>query len=505
MKEKVEKSMSGRYKDNSENRRLHRVGQEYHHGSQQGSDSENERQIKALQSKIEQMQKNKHIFIEQGGEMRYNRALGVLQGKLNDLQNSRKVPAEKGGGSGNKNEVVHDINGVKVKVTKNSNGSYTLEANGKKFKTDDPSYFVFGTDIKPRVKAALAKEVGIESQKPTETSENNEERQKIADRVEKVFAKVAADENVEQTLLREYVKNKIKDSAFDTEILTSKVKDNLNKMIGHLNETKEGKEVLKELKKINETSKRKKKYGDMNVEEAKKELLGKDLTITDIETGKTRTEKITSILEGNVRGHETVMARVEGGGTYPIKHIDTGKEWRAWKLNLNSSSKETKSEQVKQVSSLKEELDHHNNELDNLENKKEDYIKQHGEEKYNERHKKIEDKIEDTRKELDNLKGSDKTGGSEEKETFTRVKFDDVPNSGKVNLKKYLSSKRQKVVDERWGSISKITDADLKKMEQGLVNKFNEGFESSSKAQRAEDLYHIMKVKGEIAKRSKKN
>lgn len=420
MKEKVEKSMSGRYKDNSENRRLHRVGQEYHHGSQQGSDSENERQIKALQSKIEQMQKNKHIFIEQGGEMRYNRALGVLQGKLNDLQNSRKVPAEKGGGSGNKNEVVHDINGVKVKVTKNSNGSYTLEANGKKFKTDDPSYFVFGTDIKPRVKAALAKEVGIESQKPTETSENNEERQKIANRVEKVFAKVAADENVEQTLLREYVKNKIKDSAFDTEILTSKVKDNLNKMIGHLNETKEGKEVLKELKKF-------------------------------------------------------------------------------------KGSKQLSLQKEKQVSSLKEDLDHHNNELDNLENKKEDYIKQHGEEKYNERHKKIEDKIEDTRKELDNLKGSDKTGGNEEKETFTRVKFDDVPNSGKVNLKKYLSSKRQKVVDERWGSISKITDADLKKMEQGLVNKFNEGFESSSKAQRAEDLYHIMKVKGEIAKRSKKN
>lgn len=88
-------------------------------------------------------------------------------------------------------------------------------------------------------------------------------------------------------------------------------------------------------KKINEAPKRKKKYGDMNVEEAKKELLGKDLTITDIETGKTRTEKITSILEGNVRGHETVMARVEGGGTYPIKHIDTGKEWKAWKLNLN--------------------------------------------------------------------------------------------------------------------------------------------------------------------------
>lgn len=396
MKEKVEKSMSGRYKDNSENRRLHRVGQEYHHGSQQGSDSENERQIKALQSKIEQMQKNKHIFIEQGGEMRYNRALGVLQGKLNDLQSSRKAPAEKEGGSGSKNEVVHDINGVKVKVTKNSNGSYTLEANGKKFKTDDPSYFVFGTDIKPRVKAALAKEVGIESQKPTETSENNEERQKIANRVEKVFAKVAADENVEQTLLREYVKNKIKDSAFDTEILTSKVKDNLNKMIGHLNETKEGKEVLKELKKFK---------GSKQLS-SEKELQAIDKIIDDVNSGK----RVVS------------------------KEVMDGLLDKKSKLGTNTTKKE------------------------------------------------------DT-----------------PKETFTRVKFDDVPNSGKVNLKKYLSDKRQKVVDERWGSISKITDADLKKMEQGLVNKFNESFESSSKAQRAEDLYHIMKVKGEIAKRSKKN
>ena len=59
------------------------------------------------------------------------------------------------------NTVTHDINGTKVTVTKNSDGSYTLEANGKKVKSDDPSYFVFGTNIKPRVKAALAKEVGI--------------------------------------------------------------------------------------------------------------------------------------------------------------------------------------------------------------------------------------------------------------------------------------------------------------------------------------------------------
>lgn len=106
------------------------------------------------------------------------------------------------------------------------------------------------------------------------------------------------------------------------------------------NEEKKNAEEVKETnKKIDEASKQK-KYCDMNVEEAKKELLGKDLTITDIETGKTRTEKITSILIGSVRGHETVMARVEGGGTYPIKQINTGKAWKAWKLSLASETKE---------------------------------------------------------------------------------------------------------------------------------------------------------------------
>ena len=49
-------------------------------------------------------------------------------------------------------KVVHDINGAKVTVTKNTDGSYTLEAKGKKIKSDDPSYFVNGTNLKPSVK-----------------------------------------------------------------------------------------------------------------------------------------------------------------------------------------------------------------------------------------------------------------------------------------------------------------------------------------------------------------
>lgn len=59
----------------------------------------------------------------------------------------------------------HDINGVSVSVSKNKDGSYTLEANGKKVKSDDPSFFK--DKLTPRVKKALAKEVGIDVKNPT--------------------------------------------------------------------------------------------------------------------------------------------------------------------------------------------------------------------------------------------------------------------------------------------------------------------------------------------------
>lgn len=90
-----------------------------------------------------------------------------------------------------------------------------------------------------------------------------------------------------------------------------------------------------------------------------------------------------------------------------------------------------------------------------------------------------------------------------DEETYTRVKFDDVPNSGKINLKKYLSEKIRKGVDEKWSNIKNIPTENLKKMEKGLVNDLNENFEAIKKSQRAELLYSIMKVKGELESRGK--
>lgn len=93
----------------------------------------------------------------------------------------------------------------------------------------------------------------------------------------------------------------------------------------------------------------------------------------------------------------------------------------------------------------------------------------------------------------------------EAKESYTRVKFEDIPNSGKVNLKKYLSEKVRKGVDEKWSNIKNIPTDNLKKMEKGLVNDLNKNFEAIKKSQRAELLYSIMKVKGELEKRGKES
>lgn len=400
-------------------------------------------------------------------------------------------------------------------------------------------------------------------------------------------------------------KQKLEDEKKQAEKINAGVKANEEK-INEAQKKEKGSD-----KKINEASKRK-KYGDMNVEEAKKELLGKDLTITDIETGKTRTEKITSILEGNVRGHETVMARVEGGGTYPIKQINTGKAWKAWKLSLASETKEpekkeepkkeatkpeaksegkqyasmdikeakkelvgkkitfkeyffdgvdsykdaegeikkvrlygkekqpiaeidfpngdgitisleqldkrkamkyeiefndSKSEEPKQEASGqaseadKEDLRAAREKLGYLQDNEERLIKRDGKEKYEERLKQAKDEVAKLKGEKPKEENKPEPKKEETEESYTRVKFEDVPNSGKVNLKKYLSDKVRNQADENLGVLSKVSFENLQTMEKGLVKEFNSQFGSLSKSRRAEKLYSIMKVKSELENR----
>lgn len=293
-------------------------------------------------------------------------------------------------------------------------------------------------------------------------------------------------------------KQKLEDEKKQAEKINAGVKANEEK-INEAQKKEKGSD-----KKINEASKRK-KYGDMNVEEAKKELLGKDLTITDIETGKTRTEKITSILEGNVRGHETVMARVEGGGTYPIKQINTGKAWKAWKYEIefnDSKSEEPKQEASGQASEAdKEDLREARKKLAYLQDNEERLIKRDGKEKYEERLKQAKDEVAKLKGEKPKEENKPEPKKEETEESYTRVKFEDVPNSGKVNLKKYLSDKVRNQADENLGVLSKVSFENLQTMEKGLVKEFNSQFGSLSKSRRAEKLYSIMKVKSELENR----
>lgn len=126
--------------------------------------------------------------------------------------------------------------------------------------------------------------------------------------------------------------------------------------------------------------------------------------------------------------------------------------------------------------------------------------------------KKLEEKSEEPKQEeprqaaeADKEEPKSEPKKEETEESFTRVKFDDVPNSGKVNLKKYLSGKMKRSADEAWGDISKIETKDLQKMERGLVEDFNRQFDELPKSRRAEKLYAIMKVKGELSKRGKED
>lgn len=131
--------------------------------------------------------------------------------------------------------------------------------------------------------------------------------------------------------------------------------------------------------------------------------------------------------------------------------------------------------------------------------------------KYDAETSRLKDEYEAEYKKLDEAEDKlydqrQKEETSEEvKESFTRVKFEDIPNSGKVNLKKYLSEKVRQGVDEKWSNIKNIPTDNLKKMEKGLVNDLNKNFEAIKKSQRAELLYSIMKVKGELEKRGKES
>lgn len=93
--------------------------------------------------------------------------------------------------------------------------------------------------------------------------------------------------------------------------------------------------------------------------------------------------------------------------------------------------------------------------------------------------------------------------GGDDVKVEARLSFDDIPNSGKVKLAKYLSGVRKQRVDRDFESIKGFDDSTVNALHDGLVKKFNEGFDDMKKADRAEAFYKIAKVKAELDRRFK--
>lgn len=289
------------------------------------------------------------------------------------------------------------------------------------------------------------------------------------------------------------------------------------------NEEKKNAEEAKETsKKINEAQKKKaekkeesssKKYAEMDIKEAKKELLGKEITFKKyffdgVDSYKDAVGKINQVRLYGKEKQPVLAADFPNGDSIQIslKQLDERKALN-YEIGFDEKAGEVKSDKkgTSQESSDtdKEDLREARRKLSYLQDNEERLIKRDGKEKYDERLKQAKDEVEKLKGDTPKEEPKSEPKQSEAEESYTRIKFDDVPNSGKINLKKYLSEKVRKGVDEKWSNIKNIPTENLKKMEKGLVNDLNKNFEAIKKSQRAELLYSIMKVKGELESRGK--
>lgn len=321
-----------------------------------------------------------------------------------------------------------------------------------------------------------------EEEKPEKTSSNEKDPAKELEAVDKVIAAINEGKlklPQEEIMVLIEKKNNLELAKRQAEKIHSGVKAN--------EEKRNAAEAKETSKKINEAQKEEEKKTPTSVKIEQKTFRIKDGKISaSMYDTQSRISKVTKYAKEN--GLEV--------------------EWL--------ESKKEASEQASEAD--KEDLREARKKLAYLQDNEERLIKRDGKERYEERLKQAKDEVAELKgeyeaeyKKLDEAEDKlydqrQKEETSEEvKESYTRVKFEDVPNSGKVNLKKYLSEKVRKGVDEKWSNIKNIPTDNLKKMEKGLVNDLNKNFEAIKKSQRAELLYSIMKVKGELEKRGKES
>lgn len=331
-----------------------------------------------------------------------------------------------------------------------------------------------------------------EEEKPEKTSSNEKDPTKELEAVDKVIAAINEGKlklPQEEIMVLIEKKNNLELAKRQAEKIHSGVKAN--------EEKRNAAEVKETSKKINEAQKEEEKKIPTSVKIEQKTFRIKDGKISaSMYDTQSRISKVTKYAKENGLEVEWLESKKEASKKYDSKREEARQKYdkeadeiRSEIDKLYESDHPDAAKKRKELwNTLKEKTNKYDAETSRLKDEYEAEYKKLDE---------AEDKLYDQRQKEETSK--------EVKESFTRVKFEDVPNSGKVNLKKYLSEKVRKGVDEKWSNIKNIPTDNLKKMEKGLVNDLNKNFEAIKKSQRAELLYSIMKVKGELERRGKES
>lgn len=472
----IMKSRSGVYSDTSENRRKHRVGQRYGAEKQPEDSKKDDKGFEETMEEFSEMfyngessEKLRKYLDSRLGEGTYDRISketssrsfeesserkDYFMGRVEDAflnKNSKPATTDPAKELEAVNKVIAAINEGKLnlpaaEVMKLSEKKQKLEAAKKQAEK-------INAGVKANEEKKTAKEAKEVSKKINEAQKKeSKKKEKPADELASAREELQRHKDKKDSWIAKYGKN-----SYETRL--EQIKDNVERLKNKERSEKEKKSDEKNSKKAAEMKEKVKsdKASDpiYQVQQKKKEA------------AKKYDDKREEARQKFDKESDEIRSQIDK--LYESDHPDAAKK----RKELWNSLKEKTNKYDEETTKLKNEYEAEYQKLDEA-----------------------EDKLYDQR-------SKEETSENEQTDSYTRVKFDDVPNSGKVNLKKYLSEKVRKGVDEKWSSIKKIPTENLKKMEKGLVNDLNKNFEAIKKSQRAELLYSIMKVRGELESRGK--
>ena len=498
----IMKSRSGVYSDTSENRRKHRVGQKYGVEKQPEDSEKTEKKEADPAKELEAV--NKVIAAVNEGKLNLPAAEVIKLSEKKQKLEAVKKQAEK-------------INaGVKAnEENKNANEAKETSKKINEAQKKEPEILQWGGEKNPDFRKGT-----------------KEQFQNLYKKIEgktvdlghygkgMVIGMQVRDDGYTQAIVQTR-RGSLLEAPY-SEVLEGKVENMFGGSSLKRGLTIDPKALLSEKEKSKTEESSSKKYAEIDIKEAKKELVGKEITFKDYwdagEDAKGKIEKVR--LYGKEKQPVAEVLLSNGTEvTISLEQLDKRKA-RQFGIELGDEKKEV-TDLRDTEKWLKQEIDDITKKIEGITNKT-IQISPREKPKVFQRLEKLKSSLKDTQEKLKALgenadegaksveskKDIQKQGSeakSEEPEAYTRVKFDDVPNSGKVNLKKYLSEKMKRSADETWGDISKIDTKGLQKMEKGLIEDFNRQFDDLPKSRRAEKLYAIIKVKGELAKRGKES